>query len=116
MQCRFSSWSGMLALTQSANHVPDNQGLQLRASGAVAVVQLHKDDDDDKHFIQGIRHCLEMLKKHNIQSWLENSLSWNAPQDKPAQTLFIPPGAMCVPDSQAVLVATHSISPDSRVA
>eukprot|EP00957_Ditylum_brightwellii_P066833 5071957-Ditylum_brightwellii.AAC.2 len=84
MQYQFSSWSSMSALTLCANNIPDNCGYELQASSAVDVVQLHKDDDDDKPFIQGIRNCLEMLKKHNIQSWLEDNPSWNAPQDKPA--------------------------------
>eukprot|EP00957_Ditylum_brightwellii_P197979 15082624-Ditylum_brightwellii.AAC.1 len=56
-----------------------------------------------------------MLKKHNIQFWLEDNQSWNAPQDKPAQTLFSPSGAASVPDSQAALATTHSTSPDNRV-
>eukprot|EP00957_Ditylum_brightwellii_P059793 4539782-Ditylum_brightwellii.AAC.2 len=90
MQYQFSSWSGMSALTQCANNVPDNQGFELQTSGAVDVVQLHKDDNDNNPFIQVIRHCLEMLKKHNIQSWLEDNPGRNTPQDKPAQTLFIP--------------------------
>eukprot|EP00957_Ditylum_brightwellii_P170265 12961386-Ditylum_brightwellii.AAC.1 len=57
-----------------------------------------------------------MLKKHNIQSWLEDSPSWNAPQDKLVQTLFIPSGAVSVPNSQAALAAMHSTSPGGRVA
>eukprot|EP00957_Ditylum_brightwellii_P000018 1245-Ditylum_brightwellii.AAC.1 len=79
MQYQFSSQSGMSALTLRANDVPDNCGFELQASGAVAIVQLHEDDNDDEPFIQGIRHCLEILKKHNIQSWLENNPSWSAP-------------------------------------
>eukprot|EP00957_Ditylum_brightwellii_P199712 15224341-Ditylum_brightwellii.AAC.1 len=77
-----------------------------------------------------------MLKKHNIQSWLKDNPNWNAPQDKPAQTLFIPSDThstspdnrvaryriwgstlvTTVPDSPAELAATHSTSPDDRVA
>eukprot|EP00957_Ditylum_brightwellii_P034273 2599081-Ditylum_brightwellii.AAC.2 len=57
-----------------------------------------------------------MLRKHNIQSWLEDNQSWNTPQDKPAQTLFIPSGAALVLNLQAALAATHSMSLDSRVA
>eukprot|EP00957_Ditylum_brightwellii_P164581 12530346-Ditylum_brightwellii.AAC.1 len=56
-----------------------------------------------------------MLRKHNIQFWLKENPSWNAPQDKPAQTLFIPSDAVLVLDSQAVLAAMHSRSPDGRV-
>eukprot|EP00957_Ditylum_brightwellii_P036965 2798339-Ditylum_brightwellii.AAC.1 len=115
MQYQFSSQYGMSALTQHINNVPDNQGFESGAISAVDIVQLHKDDDNDEPFIQGIRHCLEMLKKHNIQSWLEDNPSWNAPQDKPAQTLFILSGTASVPDPQAALTATHSTSSDSRV-
>eukprot|EP00957_Ditylum_brightwellii_P031089 2355097-Ditylum_brightwellii.AAC.1 len=57
-----------------------------------------------------------MLRKHNIQSWLEDNPSWNAPQDKPAQMLFIPSSIVLVLDLQAALAATHSTSPDGRVA
>eukprot|EP00957_Ditylum_brightwellii_P030640 2321920-Ditylum_brightwellii.AAC.1 len=89
MQYQFSSWSGMSALTQRANNVPDNWGFESQASGAVDNVQLHKDDDNNEPFIQGIGHHLEMLRKHNIQSWLEVNANWNTPQDRPAQTLFI---------------------------
>eukprot|EP00957_Ditylum_brightwellii_P049228 3735378-Ditylum_brightwellii.AAC.1 len=56
-----------------------------------------------------------MLRKHNIQSWLEDNPSWNTPQDKPVQTLLIPSGAASVLDLQAALAATHSTSPDDRV-
>eukprot|EP00957_Ditylum_brightwellii_P124100 9459524-Ditylum_brightwellii.AAC.1 len=115
MQYQFSSRFGMLALIQRANDVPDNQGFELWASGAVDIVQLHKDDNDNEPFNQGISHRLEMLKKHNIQSWLKNNPSWNAPQDKPAQILFIPSGVASVPDSQAALAAMHRTSPDGRV-
>eukprot|EP00957_Ditylum_brightwellii_P208565 15358059-Ditylum_brightwellii.AAC.1 len=79
MQYQFSSQSGISALTQRANNVPDNQCFESWASGAVDVVQLHKGDNDNKPFIQGIRHRLEMLQKHNIQSWLEDNPSWNTP-------------------------------------
>eukprot|EP00957_Ditylum_brightwellii_P020146 1519353-Ditylum_brightwellii.AAC.1 len=65
MQYQFSSRFGMSALTQHANGVPDNQCFELQASGAVDVVQLHKDDGNNNPFIQGIRHHLEMLKKNN---------------------------------------------------
>eukprot|EP00957_Ditylum_brightwellii_P005668 432098-Ditylum_brightwellii.AAC.2 len=68
MQYQFSSRSGMSALTQHTNDVPDNQGFESRASDAVDVVQLHEDDDNNEPFIQDIRHRLEMLRKHNIQS------------------------------------------------
>eukprot|EP00957_Ditylum_brightwellii_P108840 8302666-Ditylum_brightwellii.AAC.1 len=64
MQCQFSSQSGMSALTLCANKVPDNSSFELQTSSAVDVVQLHKDDNDDKHFIQDSRHHLGMLKKH----------------------------------------------------
>eukprot|EP00957_Ditylum_brightwellii_P057778 4381186-Ditylum_brightwellii.AAC.1 len=84
MQYQFSSRSSIFALTQCTNSVPDNQDFRSQASGVVDVVQLHKNDDDDKPFIQGIRCRLEMLKKHNIQSLLKDNPSWNAPQDKPA--------------------------------
>eukprot|EP00957_Ditylum_brightwellii_P142099 10826728-Ditylum_brightwellii.AAC.1 len=116
MQYQFFSRSGMSALTQRANSVLYNQGLELQASGAVDNVQLHKDDDDDEPFLQGIRHCLEMLKNHNTQSWIEDNPSQNAPQDKPAQILFIPLGAASVPNSQAASAATNNTSPSSRVA
>eukprot|EP00957_Ditylum_brightwellii_P031896 2418514-Ditylum_brightwellii.AAC.2 len=106
----------MSALTLHANEVPDNWGFESWASGAVDVVQLHDNDNNDEPFIQGIRYRLEILKKHNIQSWLQDNPSWNAPQDKPAPTLFIMSGASSVPVLQAALVATHSTSPDSRVA
>eukprot|EP00957_Ditylum_brightwellii_P119885 9148199-Ditylum_brightwellii.AAC.2 len=66
MQYQFSSWSGMSALTQCVNDVPDNWGFESQASSAVDVVQLHKDEDDTKSFIQGIRQYSEMLRKHNI--------------------------------------------------
>eukprot|EP00957_Ditylum_brightwellii_P049464 3752712-Ditylum_brightwellii.AAC.1 len=57
-----------------------------------------------------------MLKKKNIQSWLEDNPGWNAPQDKPTQTLFIPSGAASVPNCQAASTAMHSTSPDSKAA
>eukprot|EP00957_Ditylum_brightwellii_P195836 14920436-Ditylum_brightwellii.AAC.1 len=66
MKYQFSSQSGMSAITQRASDILDNQGFKSQASSAVNIVQLHKDDDDDKPFIQGIKHHLEMLKKHNI--------------------------------------------------
>eukprot|EP00957_Ditylum_brightwellii_P043735 3316266-Ditylum_brightwellii.AAC.1 len=66
MQYQFSSWSGMSALTQRANNVPDNRGFESQASGAVDVVQLNNDDNNNEPFIQGIKQCLEMLRKHNI--------------------------------------------------
>eukprot|EP00957_Ditylum_brightwellii_P148798 11328053-Ditylum_brightwellii.AAC.1 len=68
MQYQFSSRSGMSALTLRANDVPDNCGFKPCASSAVDIFQLQEDNgnDNDKPFIQGIRHCLEMLKKHNI--------------------------------------------------
>eukprot|EP00957_Ditylum_brightwellii_P180258 13731747-Ditylum_brightwellii.AAC.2 len=56
-----------------------------------------------------------MLKKHNIQSWLEDNPDWNAPQDKP-QAVYIPSSAILVPNSQATSAATNSTSPDGRVA
>eukprot|EP00957_Ditylum_brightwellii_P029811 2254821-Ditylum_brightwellii.AAC.1 len=56
-----------------------------------------------------------MLKKHNIQSWLEDNPDWNASQDMP-QTLYISLGAVSVPDLQAASAATNSTSPDGRVA
>eukprot|EP00957_Ditylum_brightwellii_P114853 8758026-Ditylum_brightwellii.AAC.1 len=55
MQYQFSSQSGMSALTQCANDVPDNQSFESRASSAVDVVQLNEDNTDDEPFIQGIR-------------------------------------------------------------
>eukprot|EP00957_Ditylum_brightwellii_P065763 4988751-Ditylum_brightwellii.AAC.1 len=57
-----------------------------------------------------------MLRKHNIQSWLKDNPSWNTPQDKPAQMLFIPSGAALVLDLQTASAATHSMSPDGRMA
>eukprot|EP00957_Ditylum_brightwellii_P111652 8516644-Ditylum_brightwellii.AAC.1 len=63
IQYQFSSRSGMSALTLRANNILDNCSFESRA------------------FIQGIRHHLEMLKKHNIQSWLEDNPDWCAPQD-----------------------------------
>eukprot|EP00957_Ditylum_brightwellii_P028187 2128799-Ditylum_brightwellii.AAC.1 len=116
MQYQFSSRSGMSALTQCTNDVPDYQGFESWASGAVDVVQLNGDNDNDEPFIQRIKQCLEMLGKHNIQSWLQDNPSWNAPQDKPAQMLFIPSGAASILDLQAALAATHSTSPDGRAA
>eukprot|EP00957_Ditylum_brightwellii_P180526 13751096-Ditylum_brightwellii.AAC.1 len=115
MQYQFSSWSGMSALTQHANDVPDKWGFESQASCIVDIVQLNDDNNNDEPFIQGIKQHLEMLRKHNIQSWLEHNPSWNAPQDKPAQMLFIPSGAALVLDLQASLAAIHSMSPDSRV-
>eukprot|EP00957_Ditylum_brightwellii_P148340 11293651-Ditylum_brightwellii.AAC.1 len=56
IQYQFSLQSGMSTLTLRANNVPDNHSFKLQASGAVDIVQLHKDDNDDKPFIQGIRH------------------------------------------------------------
>eukprot|EP00957_Ditylum_brightwellii_P125226 9545846-Ditylum_brightwellii.AAC.1 len=116
IQYQFSSRSGMSALTLHANNIPDNCSFKSLARSAVDIIQLHKDDFDDEPFIQGIRHCLKMLKKHNIQSWLKDNPSWSALQGTPAQTLFIPSGAVSVPDSQAILAATNSMSPDGRVA
>eukprot|EP00957_Ditylum_brightwellii_P009103 688558-Ditylum_brightwellii.AAC.1 len=66
MQYQFSSRSGMSALIQCANNIPDNQGFESQASSAVDIVQLHKDDNNDEPFIQGIRQHLEILRKHNI--------------------------------------------------
>eukprot|EP00957_Ditylum_brightwellii_P045203 3426796-Ditylum_brightwellii.AAC.1 len=66
IQYQLSSRSGIPALTLCTNNIPDNHGFESCASSTVDVVQLHKDNDDDKHFIQGIRHCLEMPKKKNI--------------------------------------------------
>eukprot|EP00957_Ditylum_brightwellii_P130970 9990224-Ditylum_brightwellii.AAC.2 len=43
MQYQFSSMCGMPALTLCANGVLDNYGFEPRASGAVDVVQLHKE-------------------------------------------------------------------------
>eukprot|EP00957_Ditylum_brightwellii_P105574 8048625-Ditylum_brightwellii.AAC.1 len=114
MQYQFSLWSGMSALMLCTNSFLDNHGFESRASKAVGVVQLQEDDNNNEPFIQCIRHHLEMLKKHNIQSWLEDNPDWCAPQDKP-QTLFIPLGAVSVPDSQAALAVTNSASPDGRV-
>eukprot|EP00957_Ditylum_brightwellii_P012362 933437-Ditylum_brightwellii.AAC.1 len=114
MQYQFSSRSGMSALTQHTNDVPDNRGFESQASSAVDVVQLSKDDSDNKLFIQGIRQYLEMLRRHNIQSWLEDIPSLNTPQDKLAQTLFIPSGAVLVLELQAASAAMHSTSPDGR--
>eukprot|EP00957_Ditylum_brightwellii_P061468 4665434-Ditylum_brightwellii.AAC.1 len=90
MQYKFSSRSGMSALTQRANDVPDNWGFESWASGAVDILQLNNGNNGDEPLIQGIKHHLEMLRKHNIQSWLDDNLRWNDPQDKPVQTLFIP--------------------------
>eukprot|EP00957_Ditylum_brightwellii_P172146 13105494-Ditylum_brightwellii.AAC.1 len=66
MQYQFFSWSGMSTLTRRTNNVPDNQGFKSRASGIVDVLQLNDVNNDDEHFIQGIRQHLEMLRKHNI--------------------------------------------------
>eukprot|EP00957_Ditylum_brightwellii_P128774 9823352-Ditylum_brightwellii.AAC.1 len=115
MQYQISQQSGMSAITQRANDVPENWGFKSWTSGAVDVVQLHKDDDGNEPFIQGIRQRLDMLRKHSIQSLLDDNPSWNAPQDKPAQTLFIPSGAAFVLNLQAASAAMHSTSPDSRV-
>eukprot|EP00957_Ditylum_brightwellii_P079957 6080900-Ditylum_brightwellii.AAC.1 len=79
MQYQFSSRSGMSALTLRANDIPDNCNFESHASGTVNVVQLQEDNDNDEPFIQGIRNCLEILKKHNIQSWLKDNPDWNAP-------------------------------------
>eukprot|EP00957_Ditylum_brightwellii_P208848 15359208-Ditylum_brightwellii.AAC.1 len=68
MHYQLSSQSGMSAITQRANDIPDNWGFESRASSAVDIVQLHKDDNDDEPLTQGIRHHFEMLKNHNIQS------------------------------------------------
>eukprot|EP00957_Ditylum_brightwellii_P000760 60344-Ditylum_brightwellii.AAC.1 len=106
----------MSALTQCNNDVPDNWGFESQASSAVDIVQLNNDNNNDEHFIQGIRQRLEILKKHNIQSWLKDNPSWNTPQDKPAQMLFIPSGAASVLNLQAALATIHSTSPDGRVA
>eukprot|EP00957_Ditylum_brightwellii_P158915 12095665-Ditylum_brightwellii.AAC.1 len=57
-----------------------------------------------------------MLRKHNIQSWLDDNLRWNAPQDKPVQTLFIPSGAALVLNLQTASTATHSTLSVGRVA
>eukprot|EP00957_Ditylum_brightwellii_P068102 5169078-Ditylum_brightwellii.AAC.2 len=65
MQYQFSSLSGISALTQRANNVPDNQVFESRASGACDVVQLNNDNNNNEPFIQGIRQRLEMLRKHN---------------------------------------------------
>eukprot|EP00957_Ditylum_brightwellii_P098380 7495538-Ditylum_brightwellii.AAC.1 len=56
MQYQFSTQSGMSALAQRANNIPDNWGFELQASGAVDVVQLHEYDNNNEPFIQGIRH------------------------------------------------------------
>eukprot|EP00957_Ditylum_brightwellii_P016779 1262701-Ditylum_brightwellii.AAC.1 len=37
MQYQFSLWSGISALIQCANNVPDNQGFESQASGAVDI-------------------------------------------------------------------------------
>eukprot|EP00957_Ditylum_brightwellii_P167178 12726295-Ditylum_brightwellii.AAC.1 len=66
MQYQFSSRFGMSALIMRANDILDNCSFNLCTSGAISAVQLQKDNNNDKPFIQGIRHCLEMLKKHII--------------------------------------------------
>eukprot|EP00957_Ditylum_brightwellii_P026961 2038248-Ditylum_brightwellii.AAC.1 len=55
MQYQFSSKSGMSALTQYSNDVPDNWSFESQASGAVDVVQVDDDDNNDEPFIQGIK-------------------------------------------------------------
>eukprot|EP00957_Ditylum_brightwellii_P124517 9489920-Ditylum_brightwellii.AAC.1 len=66
MHYQFSSRPGMSALI-----------FKSQARGTVIIFQLQEEDDEP--FIQSIRHCLEMLKKHNIQSWLEDNPDQNAP-------------------------------------
>eukprot|EP00957_Ditylum_brightwellii_P147548 11236518-Ditylum_brightwellii.AAC.2 len=101
--------------SHAVHNVLDSHSIKSHASSAVDVVQLQEEEDDNKPFIHSMIHCLEMLKKHNIQYWQEDNPDWYAPQDKP-QTLFIPLGAVPDPDLQAALAVTNSMSPDSRVA
>eukprot|EP00957_Ditylum_brightwellii_P148519 11308618-Ditylum_brightwellii.AAC.1 len=83
IQYQFSSQSGMSALMLCTINVPDNCNFKSHASSAVDVAQLHEEKNDDEPFIQGIRHCLEVSKKHNIQSCLKDNPDWCAPQGKP---------------------------------
>eukprot|EP00957_Ditylum_brightwellii_P123716 9431679-Ditylum_brightwellii.AAC.1 len=114
MQYQFSSWSDMFALMLQEDDILDNHSFKSHIRGAVNVAQLQEDNFNNNPFIQGIRYHLEMLKKHNIQSWLENNPDWCTPHDNP-QIVYVPLGAVSVPDLQAALAATNSTLPDSRV-
>eukprot|EP00957_Ditylum_brightwellii_P064818 4917901-Ditylum_brightwellii.AAC.1 len=73
MQCQFSSRLGMSALTMKTNDIPDNCCFESCTISAVGAVKLQEGNNNDKPFIQGIRHCLEMPKKYSIQSCLEDN-------------------------------------------
>eukprot|EP00957_Ditylum_brightwellii_P158493 12064405-Ditylum_brightwellii.AAC.1 len=73
---QFSSVTGLSGLTQKKSNVPDNRGFDLRKSGALQVVTLLEDCDEDDPFIINIEQHLDMFKNSNIAAWLQDHPNW----------------------------------------
>eukprot|EP00957_Ditylum_brightwellii_P059167 4490222-Ditylum_brightwellii.AAC.1 len=76
---QFSSATGLSGLVQKKSNVPDNQGFELHEEGALPVVSLLEDCDEDKPFIINIEQCLDMVKNLNVAAWLKDHPNWVDP-------------------------------------
>eukprot|EP00957_Ditylum_brightwellii_P161854 12323342-Ditylum_brightwellii.AAC.1 len=69
---QFSSATDLSGLTQKKSNVPNNQGFKSHEEGALQVVILLEDCDEDKPFIINIEQHLDMIKNLNIAAWLRD--------------------------------------------
>eukprot|EP00957_Ditylum_brightwellii_P083649 6358280-Ditylum_brightwellii.AAC.1 len=104
IQYQLLSWTGLSGLMCRENNKPDNCGFEAQASGALDIIQLQDNNDNDTNFIQGIGQRLELVKTKNIQ---------NKPHN-----IYIPQssGHILVANLQVALAVTNSTSPGGRVA
>eukprot|EP00957_Ditylum_brightwellii_P052790 4002508-Ditylum_brightwellii.AAC.1 len=116
---QFSSMTGLSGLTQKKNDITNNRGFDSCKSGALQVVTLSEDCDDDEPFIINIEQCLDMVKNSNIAAWLKDHPNWFNPV---AATLPMvgkdQHAAACarfIASAQDSSVAISSTSPDGRV-
>eukprot|EP00957_Ditylum_brightwellii_P008381 634569-Ditylum_brightwellii.AAC.1 len=58
--------TGVLALTQQGNSTPENHNFKSWSAGAIDIVMLLNNDDNDDVLIQGIKHHLNLVAHHKI--------------------------------------------------
>eukprot|EP00957_Ditylum_brightwellii_P202760 15331675-Ditylum_brightwellii.AAC.1 len=87
-------------------------------SGALPVVTLLEDCDDDEPFILNIEQCIDMVKNTNIAAWLEDHPNWVDPVAASPPTVGkTQHAAACthsIASAQDSYVATSSTSPDIK--
>eukprot|EP00957_Ditylum_brightwellii_P160775 12240024-Ditylum_brightwellii.AAC.1 len=102
------------------SNVPNNRGFKLYKEGALSVVTLLEDCDEDEPFIINIAQCVDMVKNSNIAAWLKDHPNWIDPDTASLPMAGKSPHtAACVRSVASThdsSVATLSTSPDGRVA